>query len=270
MLVLTGRLADQLYFAAYQDRIYVYQPQRAPRILPSPSLVLRPRQSVLAMHVGGVIDRNFPHQINHLIVGNLGNLEIVLVAYDDGDVAAYYTHALVHWIEANSSDQAHGAGGHRVRRLSRPKPFFHENVGKSAWGLAIHEKSRLIAVGSNLHEVTVFAFAVNHRGMPAKFSETDNSWVTTSDEATFRLQKHFKARTRTWRITLPLGSSGNNIPNLTFVDDEAGEADRVAAIDILGTVWILDIWRIGANPIKWTEDLDTNRLVPGYENRSEP
>ena len=36
--------------------------------------------------------------------------------------------------------------------------FFHENVGKTAWGIAIHEKSRLIAVSSNLREVTVFCF----------------------------------------------------------------------------------------------------------------
>ena len=34
--------------------------------------------------------------------------------------------------------------------------FLHENVGMSAWGLAIHEKSRMIAVSSNLKEVTVF------------------------------------------------------------------------------------------------------------------
>ena|SRR6187402_10462 len=37
--------------------------------------------------------------------------------------------------------------------------FFHENVGSSAWGLGIHQASRLIAVGSNLREVTVFSHA---------------------------------------------------------------------------------------------------------------
>jgi hypothetical protein len=38
--------------------------------------------------------------------------------------------------------------------------FFHENVGMTAWGLALHEESRLIAVSSNRREVTVFVPAV--------------------------------------------------------------------------------------------------------------
>ena len=40
------------------------------------------------------------------------------------------------------------------------KRLFHENVGSSAWGLAIHSQSRLIAVSSNLKQVSVFAFGV--------------------------------------------------------------------------------------------------------------
>lgn len=36
--------------------------------------------------------------------------------------------------------------------------FFHENVGCSVWGLAIHAQSRMIAVSSNLKQVTVFSF----------------------------------------------------------------------------------------------------------------
>jgi len=40
------------------------------------------------------------------------------------------------------------------------KRLFHENVGSSAWGLAIHSRSRLMAVSSNLKQVSVFAFGV--------------------------------------------------------------------------------------------------------------
>lgn len=44
--------------------------------------------------------------------------------------------------------------------MSDPGSFFHENVGMTAWGLALHEESRLIAVSSNRREVTVFVPAI--------------------------------------------------------------------------------------------------------------
>ncbi|KXX80121.1 hypothetical protein MMYC01_204328 [Madurella mycetomatis] len=252
--------ASRLYFAAYQDRVYVFQPQRAPRILPPPSLILHPRPSKLAVLYGGYIDKVFGHQINHMIVGNLGNLEIVLFAYDDGDVTAYYTHAITRCIAANS-DHAHAHGrGHS--RTAHPKPFFHDNVGMSAWGLAVHEQSRLIAVGSNLHEVTVFAFAVSRNRATIKSPEVGKSPSAPPDRAALELQRHFQSRTRTWRITLPLGRQGSNIPNLAFVDDEAGEADKVVAVDIYGNAWLLDIWRIGACPVHWPDYPVRDRMQP--------
>jgi hypothetical protein len=235
----------QLYFAAYQDRIYVYQPRRCgPQILPPPSLILHPRPSKIAAKVDAVaIDFHFPHQINHLIVGNLGDLEIVLFAFDDGDVAAYYTHSIARCIRANNANQMARGGSPTSRGHLQPSLFFHENVLKSAWGLAIHSQSRMIAVGSNLHEVTVFAFALtmtptsNGAGFPA----ADNSPTLPRGEA-LKKERRFPTRTTTWRIVLPLGPYGSNIPNLAFVDDEKGDADKIAAIDILGNIWFLDIW----------------------------
>ncbi|SPQ17860.1 6d3c751f-4505-4dd6-ac4f-3af93eb9be9c [Thermothielavioides terrestris] len=239
-----------LYFAAYQDRIYVYQPRRsAPRILPSQSLILQPRPSKYADFAGGAIDPRFPHQVNHIIVGNLGLLEIVLLAYDDGDVIAYYTHAIVRCIRANADDVRRG--GARTRQPAHPKPFFHENVGKSAWGMAIHERSRLIAVGSNLHEVTVFAFALSNPTTVYNFPDADLSPRTRCGQTALALEKHLRSRTRTWRIVLPLSHVGDNIPNLAFMDDEAGEADKVVAIDVAGNVWLLDIWKLGTPPLLW-------------------
>jgi hypothetical protein len=43
--------------------------------------------------VGGFIDESFPHSVNHIKIGNLGDFEILLIACDDGDVIAYYTHS---------------------------------------------------------------------------------------------------------------------------------------------------------------------------------
>lgn len=37
---------------------------------------------------------SLPHGINNIKVGDLGNLEILLVACDDGDVIAFYTHLI--------------------------------------------------------------------------------------------------------------------------------------------------------------------------------
>lgn len=255
----------QLYFAAYQDRIYVYQPRRAgPQILPAPSLILHPRQSKMAQEIGGALDHRFPHQINHIIVGNLGDLEIVLFAYDDGDAAAYYTHSIVRCIRAHS-DQTRGVTASPSRQIAHPKLFFHENVGKSAWGLAIHEQSRLVAVSSNLHEVTVFAFALSHANSPVTFPAVDDSPTLPCGQTAFELQRHFRSRTRTWRIILPLSRAGNNIPNVTFIDDEAGEAEKVAAIDIIGNVWLLDIWKIGEPPVRWQDALMRDQqMMHGY------
>ncbi|KAK4153403.1 hypothetical protein C8A00DRAFT_15379 [Chaetomidium leptoderma] len=253
-----------LYFAAYQDRIYVYQPRRAgPQILPPPSLILHPRPSKLGDECGGFLDQRFPHQINHIVVGNLGALEIVVLAYDDGDTIAYYTHSIVRCIRANS-DQVRGPGASPGRQGAHLKPFFHENVGKTAWGLAIHEQSRLIAVSSNLHEVTVFAFALSHVSAAVKIPELEFSPTLPCGKRAFELQRHIQSRTRTWRIILPLGRGGNNIPNISFLDDDAGDAERVVAIDIGGTVWLLDIWRIGTLPIRWPDsDAREQQMVHG-------
>jgi hypothetical protein len=255
----------QLYFAAYQDRIYVYQPRRAgPQILPSPSLILHPRQSKLGEQCGGAIDPRFPHQINHIIVGNLGDLEIVLLAYDDGDTVAYYTHAIIRGLKTTSG-QARGPGASPSRQGAHPKPFFHENVGKSAWGLAIHEQSRLIAVSSNLHEVTVFAFAIRRAGITHNLFATDDSPRLECGRTAFELQRHFQSRTRTWRIILPIGRGGNNIPNVSFMDDEQGNADKVVAIDIGGSAWLLDIWNIGTPPIRWPDAFAREpQMLHGY------
>ncbi len=88
------------------------------------------------------------------------------MACDDGDVIAYYTHLL--WMESGLSQ------GNKLPPNGTTKPFFHENVGISAWGLAIHDRSRLIAVGSNNREVTVFAFGLSRKTFNIRASSQEN------------------------------------------------------------------------------------------------
>ncbi|EGS19000.1 uncharacterized protein CTHT_0056200 [Thermochaetoides thermophila DSM 1495] len=247
-----------LYFVAYGSCIYVYQPRRGPQILPSsPSAILSPSASQFASLCRQSVFSNRPHQINHLIVGDLGNLEIVLAAYDDGDVVAYYSETIVSYIEANEAKNRSPTKARR-RSIPVPKPFFHDNVQSTAWGIAIHKQSRLIAVSSNQYEVTVFAFALRRNG--AVNDSISQRPSASTDQKNQELQSDLRSRNRTWRIVMNLSSKGHNIPNISFLDDEHGEAEKVVAIDIWANVWLLDIWTIGAQPIMLRNQMDAPYL----------
>lgn len=237
---------------AYQDKIHVFQPKRAPNILPPVSLILAPKTTKAAKSIKGAIEKHFGHQMNNIVVGNLGNLEILLFAFDDGDVGAYYTHTIA---------RCAGQAGTSFRQTT-PKEFFHENVGISAWGLAIHEQSRLLAVSSNRHEVTVFAFATNDNPVQGQLPEEDTSPEVWSGQTALELEKHFQSRTRTWRIVLPTGAEGQNIPSIAFCDDETGYADKVVAFDVEGNTWIFDIWKIGSFAI--LQRPLASKIMPNY------
>ena len=78
----------------YGDKIYVYRPQNPQQALPrEPDLILEPPQSREAIRKN-LIDRYRGHIINHLIIGNLGDKEILLCSCHDGDVIAYYTQVI--------------------------------------------------------------------------------------------------------------------------------------------------------------------------------
>jgi hypothetical protein len=238
---------------------------QAPQILPAPSLILQPKRSKLGKTTGGTIDAGFAHQINHVMVGELGKFEVLFMAYDDGDVVAYFTHIIANSIKANR-EQGNDSSGY-APRVATPKQFFHENVGLSAWGLAMHKESRLLAVGSNKREATVFAFATSQSNKTAKSRgdtaalEFDNSPKVWSGHTAMELERHFRSRSRTWRIVLPLGAEGNNIPSIAFMDDAHGYAEKLLAFDIQGNTWIFDIWKIGAIPILYPP-FGQRRVIP--------
>ncbi|KAI1845687.1 hypothetical protein JX266_008298 [Neoarthrinium moseri] len=237
-----------LYFAAYRDQIHISRPRScvSHSLPPTPDLVLRPRQSPAAMRVGGTIDRVFPHQVNHLIVADFGEEEILLMAYDDGDVIGYFTRHIEQEISHKEQTwPARHSTGH-------VRPFFHENVDISAWGLAVHKKSRLIAVGSNAHAVTLFIPALT--GPEVSFTKNDPNqfWrtrqhpgpgnITIATEADYVDLSSLSQRDANWKITLDTAPIGDNIPNLTFSSDKDGKAEKVVAVDVAGNIWLMDIW----------------------------
>ena len=121
--------------------------------------------------------------------------------------------------------------------------YIHENVSISAWGIAIHEKSRLIAVSSNRREVTVFVPAytpdnattedtlsaldetISRTGLPSK---TESVFFPPLDVD--NISVHF--RRRSYRKILQLGREGHNIPSITFSNDKDGNAQSVLAADV--------------------------------------
>lgn len=174
-------------------------------------------------------------------MGNLGNKEIVLCACDDGDVLAYYTERVSY--AANLTKPL--PPNHTQRELY---PFFHENVGISAWGLAIHQKSRLIAVSSNFHEVQVFVFALS-----GEVERKHDSWAQIHGDQSGSPHVEFPefpkshvgkgiCRAENFRLKLHLTDIGDNIPSISFASDKDGDAMTVVASDIRGALWFLSIW----------------------------
>jgi len=95
-----------LYFAAYRDVVHVTVPRSLKQTLPPrPDLKIVLPRSRKGINVGGYIDNNNPHSVNHMILGNLGNYEVLLMACDDGDVLAYYTHLLENEVNENRAVQ---------------------------------------------------------------------------------------------------------------------------------------------------------------------
>ncbi len=238
----------QIYIAAYQGELFFYRPRCILKqtIGDSPDLILSPSRSAVAGRVGGCIDRRKPHQINHVITGFLGCEEIVLAAFDDGDVVAYYMKDAAEHILPSCPRQ----------RPPKPKKFFHENVGRTAWGLAIHAKSRLIAVSSNLHEVTVFALGL--KGSPQGPPSRPPFSIDYVD-------KSVQKRMRNWRIIVLFGRECDNIPSIAFMDDKDGYAEKIVAQDTEGPCWIADIWKSCTAPIKIPAKCEANQRVAGHQ-----
>lgn len=82
-------------------------------------MIIQLPRSEEGVRVGGYIDPLHPHSINHMKVGNLGDLEIILMACDDGDIIAFYTHQIRN--ELAKFDV--------MTRIRDVRPCFHQNVG---------------------------------------------------------------------------------------------------------------------------------------------
>jgi len=143
-----------LYVVACEDALHVYQPLFPSQRLPlKPALVISLPDSRLGLP--GHFHNSKPHAVNNIIIADLGKDEIVLCACDDGDVVAYWTRGIQNAIKRSQEEDAIMGG-----TAEEMRPMFHQNVGESAWGLAVHKESRKVAVSSNTTEITIFEFAL--------------------------------------------------------------------------------------------------------------
>lgn len=272
-----------LYFLATKDTIAVYKPDfpfqklhRRP-VLVIPPLLANP-------NARGYIDERVPHSINHLIVGDLGKEEILLLATDSGNVTAYYTKTIEAAIRKDPYRFSTDARSDHVG----VRPFFADSVHESAWGLAIHTNARMIAVSANTPyhvpnddpcaKVTVFAFALTDNSTDSggedseELEETDlydlakepdwEEWVAMGVDATP------PARNRNYKITLA-GVEGHdhNIPCISFVNTEDDvDGNWLLSTDIGGDLKIWQIWQ-GICQHSW--DFAEKRMRSGFFRRRE-
>jgi len=220
-----------LYFVAYTQRIFVFEPLFPTQSLPhDPALIVQTAPS--APNLLGYLDPRQPHAINNLVVQRLGNEEIIAVVRDDGDVDAYL---IRHLAEAIARRRLPGVTLSPL--ASEIRPFFHQNVGNSAWGLAIHTEARIIAVSSNNHEFNIFAFALLDRAeIPSEVLPNDPQGTSSGDDSTRLAWK----RTVDEHYVIPNGDQ--NIPFIAFCNTGHDPTGRwLLTTDISGLVQAWDI-----------------------------
>ena len=268
-------------FVAYVDVIHVYTPSFPAQIIQTkPELIITLGRSRPGLT--GYIDRSRPHAVNHLIVGDIGNEEVVVVACDDGDVISYTVRSISLAID-EKVEKVFGHQPSRTQTISSTgpmgwtnmilpiggrneclgcrtlAPWFHENVSASAWGLATHKHAMLLAVSSNIKDVHVFAPALSserHEAVPRTYPDPQNlerfkAWKNGTPTA-------LKDRSVGSKVTLQ--GHAANIPNIAFCDNTLDlEGMYLTSTDIDGHTIIWDIWR-GTRIIEFYENHGAGKL----------
>lgn len=264
-------------FIAYIDRIYVYTPSFPEQtITTKPELVIGLPRS--RPNLRGYLDPSRPHAVNHLIVGDMGDEEIMVVACDDGDVISYTVRSISLAIEegAKTVFAPDPFEDHKLKRyrqsgwanlilpVADPQrtpglrvlaAWFHENVGASAWGLATHKDAKLLAVSSNTKEINIFAPSLSSDPLlerPVDGDTWDSNRAFRSRYPRPKTMERYKAwekqnsiapRDRSLGSKVTLRGHMANIPNIAFCDNSLDPEGRyLASTDIDGYTSVWDIW----------------------------
>ena len=229
-----------LFFIAFQDRIHVYQPQfPTQNIATTPQLEFRLPATRPGLR--GYIDPQIPHAVNQLVLGDLGNEEILIATCDDGDVVAYSTQHIYNAIEISQNA--------KEPLVDPVRPFFKRNVGMSAWGIAIHKNARLIAISSNTKDITVFAFAIGRRSPlerspPLSDKDVLGTFNIDEEDMDWRRVSVWTPDLRSFNLEIVLKGHSNHIPNIAFCNTEDDlDGHYLASTDINCSTYVWDIWQ---------------------------
>ncbi|KAJ5100483.1 hypothetical protein N7456_006535 [Penicillium angulare] len=266
-LAASSQRRNTLFVAQGQD-IYVWIPTGPFQLLGhQPEMIIHPVME--NPHAAGYIDRNAPHTINNILVDDLGRDEVLLLATDSGNICAYHVESIYAAI-----NQCASRGYKRPFAGSEVNPFFVESVGMSAWGLAMHKFSRLIAVSANTGHITVFAFALvdpasadddekQQYPMEQGPGQLDQTWVHIDSQKQLReLQKMKVGNYRRQNLRLTYRGHFDNIPCVSFANfDLDANAAWMVSTDITNRVVVWRIW----------EDLYPHRVYnPGHPQNNPP
>ena len=242
-----------LLFVAYVDRIHVFEPVFPSQTLPKkPALIIAIPES--RPDLTGYIAPDFPHAINHLIIGEIGNEEVLVVCCDDGDVVGYTVRSIERLLETlpDLRRQSELSSRNIETVPTVPgRPFLLENVGESAWGLATHKSQRLLAVSSNSTEICIFVFALGRSGLPDVHMKMDSELANPGindksflfDDNLWPRKRKGSPRDRSENIIIVLSLHNTNIPNIAFYDSCLhGHETYLASTDIGGRLLIWEIW----------------------------
>ncbi|KAL4818303.1 hypothetical protein BDW67DRAFT_157691 [Aspergillus spinulosporus] len=239
-----------LLFVACGYQIYVWEPAGASQILGSkPEMIITPVMK--EPQATGYIRPASPHEINSILVDDLGREEVLLLATDSGNVCGYR-------VEAIHSTLKRAVDNEKARPLdgSEVDPFFIEYVGASAWGLAIHKFARLIGVSANTGYVTVFAFALVSPGSDKGddlFRQLENAddateygqtWLHIRTEEQFKqLQQLMPEKHRTRNIKLTYSGHFTNIPSVGFLNTDFDPNGMwMVSTDIYNRTIVWNVW----------------------------
>lgn len=255
---------------AHRCDIFVWIPKGPLQLLGSqPEMIIKPVMKEPLME--GYIDRVHPHTINNIIVDDLGRDEALLLATDSGNICGYHVEAIYSAVNRCAKN-----GYKRPFDGSEVNPFFVENVGMSAWGLATHKYARLIAVSANTGLITVYAFALvdpaaedrddeteNPDNTSAGMSSADQTWVPVeSRKQLYELHQLTPRNYRSRNLRLTYRGHFDNIPCVSFANFDLNPNGMwMVSTDISNR---LIVWRI------WDDLWPSRVYYPGHPSNNPP
>jgi CRT10 len=261
-----------LYFVAISEFICVYRPSFPDQKLQldKPVATLRPAKTG---DEAGYLIPNRPHCINYIITEFIGNQEILLSAHDDGDVFAYWIEQIDQFAETQSSLASelsrHSADSYAYQKISDQhdvNPWLKYNVEQSAWGLAVHRRTRKIAVTSNTTRITVLVLAL---ASPSGDDDSSSAITNRTTQVIHHVREtrqnlpcvsfaNFKSSTSgTFGRTPQYHSDIRSLPRWPSYNDDANSNSLLAG-NIVGHTFLWEVQSKETNPFG-----ESSRREPG-------